>query len=69
MADFKTGNTVNIVFAGTAVCLWFTQKFYYRYLNAGHRRRLEALSESERRQVAEDRDKEGSKSVSFAFTT
>lgn len=69
MADFKTGNTINIVFAGTAVCLWIAQKFYYRHLNARHRRQWEALSERERRQVDEDRDKEGSKSVSFTFTT
>ncbi|KZP33143.1 MFS general substrate transporter [Athelia psychrophila] len=66
---FKTGNTINIVFAGTAVCLWIAQKFYYRHLNARHRRQWEALSERERRQVDEDRDKEGSKSVSFTFTT
>lgn len=69
MADFKTGNTINIVFAGTAVCLWFTQKFYYKYLNARHKRQWGALNEGERRQVDEDRDKEGNKSVSFTFTT
>ncbi|KAF7974623.1 hypothetical protein HWV62_11602 [Athelia sp. TMB] len=66
---FKTGNTINIVFAGVAVCLWLLQKSYYKYLNARHKSQWEALTDREKRQVEEDRDKQGNKSVSFTFTT
>ncbi|KIM82053.1 hypothetical protein PILCRDRAFT_71383 [Piloderma croceum F 1598] len=65
---FKRGNIINIVFTGTAVILWFVQKFYYRYRNSRNSRRWSALNENERREVEEYQEKQGNRSIAFVFT-
>ncbi|KAF5363112.1 hypothetical protein D9757_011724 [Collybiopsis confluens] len=47
--DYRTGNTINIVFAGCAVCLWLIQKSYYKYRNRRNGERYAKLSENEKR--------------------
>ena len=46
--DFLRGNTINIIFAGTATVLWFVQKAYYKYLNARNERKWAQLSDQEK---------------------
>lgn len=67
--DFKRGNIINIAFAGTAVILWFVQKFYYKHLNSRNARKWTALNEDEKRTVEGDQEKDGNRSVTFRYTT
>lgn len=67
--DYHTGNIINIVFAATAVCLWFIQKSYYRYRNAKNERIRAKLSEAGRKRAEMAAEVEGNKSVLFRFTT
>ncbi|KAJ4463468.1 MFS general substrate transporter [Lentinula lateritia] len=67
--DYHTGNTINIVFAGTAVCLWFVQKGYYKYRNARNARVWVQLGEDVQKREEMLQEKEGNRSVLFRFTT
>ncbi|KAE9403454.1 MFS general substrate transporter [Gymnopus androsaceus JB14] len=67
--DYHTGNTINIIFAGTAVCLWFIQKYYYTYCNYRNEERFSKLSEAEMRDEERDADGRGNRSLKFRFTT
>ncbi|KAJ3899913.1 major facilitator superfamily domain-containing protein, partial [Lentinula edodes] len=67
--DYRTGNTINIVFAGTAVCLWFVQKGYYKYRNARNAKVWAELGEDARKREEISQEVEGNRSVLFRFTT
>jgi len=67
--DYHTGNTINIIFAGTAVCLWFIQKYYYAYCNYRNEERFSKLSEAEMRDEERDAEGRGNRSLKFRFTT
>ncbi|KAE9390372.1 MFS general substrate transporter [Gymnopus androsaceus JB14] len=67
--DYRTGNTINIVFAGTAVCLWFIQKYYYKYRNHRNAQAYAKLSEAEKRQEDMEAEAKGNRSLTFRFTT
>ncbi|KAJ3806460.1 MFS general substrate transporter [Lentinula aff. lateritia] len=67
--DYHTGNTINIVFAGTAVCLWFVQKGYYKYRNARNVRVWAELGEDARKREEMLQEEEGNRSILFRFTT
>ncbi|EDR09467.1 uncharacterized protein LACBIDRAFT_248936 [Laccaria bicolor S238N-H82] len=67
--DFKRGNLTNIMFAGTAVVLWIVQKYMYRYRNAVRARKLEVMTEAERREEKDRKEEKGNDSVIFKFTT
>ncbi|KAJ3886729.1 MFS general substrate transporter [Lentinula edodes] len=67
--DYRTGNTINIVFAGTAVCLWFVQKGYYKYRNARNAKVWAELGEDARKREEMSQEVEGNRSVLFRFTT
>ncbi|KAK7449286.1 hypothetical protein VKT23_013429 [Stygiomarasmius scandens] len=67
--DFRTGNTINIVFAGVALILWFVQKQYYRYRNACNAKKFAELGDKERRTEEEEWEEKGNRSLLFKFTT
>ncbi|KAJ3738672.1 MFS general substrate transporter [Lentinula detonsa] len=67
--DYHTGNTINIVFAATAVCLWFVQKSYYKWKNAKNERISGRLSGVEQKREELSAEEKGNKSVLFRFTT
>ncbi|KAJ3861460.1 MFS general substrate transporter [Lentinula novae-zelandiae] len=67
--DYHTGNTINIVFAGTAVCLWFVQKGFYKYRNARNARVWAELGEDAQKREEMLQEKEGNRSMLFRFTT
>ena len=67
--DFKRGNLINIMFAGTAVFLWIGQKYMYRYRNGVRARKLGGMTEAERREEEDKKEGMGNKSVTFKFTT
>ncbi|GAW09809.1 MFS general substrate transporter [Lentinula edodes] len=60
--DYRTGNTINIVFAGTAVCLWFVQKGYYKYRNARNAKVWAELGEDARKRGEISQEVEGNRS-------
>ncbi|KAF8513287.1 MFS general substrate transporter [Gautieria morchelliformis] len=66
--DFRTGNTINIVFAVTALILWFVQKYSYRFVNARRERLWHSLSDSEKKQELERAGELGNKALNFRFT-
>lgn len=57
------------MFAGTAVILWIAQKYMYRYRNAVRARKLEGMTEAERREEEDEKEGKGNNSVTFKFTT
>ncbi|THG98855.1 hypothetical protein EW145_g7359 [Phellinidium pouzarii] len=67
--NFRRGNTINIVFAGTATVLWVVQKYYYKYRNARNAKRFAALSDAEREREELEMEQKGNRSVTFHFTT
>ncbi|KAF9074342.1 MFS general substrate transporter [Rhodocollybia butyracea] len=67
--DYHTGNTINIVFAGAALCLWFIQKAYYAYRNRRNAEAFLKLSEEEKRREEMMAEVKGNRSMLFRFTT
>jgi len=65
--EFRTGNTINIVFAGTSVCMWFALKFFYIRRNRRNAQLVAAMSEDERQMEEEMRTKKGNRSPLFYF--
>lgn len=67
--EFRRGNLVNILFAGTAFILWFAQKNLYRWRNSRNTYRRSQLSETQLEQEEHLREKKGNESPLFTFTT
>ncbi|KLO15595.1 MFS general substrate transporter [Schizopora paradoxa] len=67
--NFRTGNIINIVFAGIATALWVVQKFYYKYRNARNARLLAGMSDSEQEKEIREAEQKGNRSPTFVFTT
>ncbi|KAJ4480827.1 major facilitator superfamily domain-containing protein [Lentinula aciculospora] len=67
--NYHKGNTINIMLATTAVCLWFIQKSYYRSRNAKNGRLWSELGETDRKREKTIVDERGNRSVLFRFTT
>ncbi|KAI5119273.1 hypothetical protein M0805_008054 [Coniferiporia weirii] len=67
--NFRRGNTINIVFAGTATVLWIVQKLYYKYRNEKNARRFAALSDADREREDLEAEQKGNRSMTFRFTT
>ncbi|KAF9074341.1 MFS general substrate transporter [Rhodocollybia butyracea] len=67
--DYLTGNTINIAFAATALCLWFVQKFYYAYRNRRNIELYSKLSEEGKRREEMIVGEKGNRSLLFKFTT
>ncbi|KIK66417.1 hypothetical protein GYMLUDRAFT_193056 [Collybiopsis luxurians FD-317 M1] len=66
---YRTGNTINIVFAGIALCLWFVQKSYYKLLNHQKAEVYSKMSDVEKKQEDLTTEAKGNKSLTFRFTT
>ena len=66
--DFKRGNIINIIFAGTATVLWLVQKVYYKYQNAKNARRWAVLTDGEKEVEETQAEEKGNRSVTFHFT-
>ncbi|KIK66416.1 hypothetical protein GYMLUDRAFT_70059 [Collybiopsis luxurians FD-317 M1] len=66
--DYRTGNTINIVFAGVTVCLWFIQKLYYKYRNQRNAEQYSKMSEDDRRKEDLASEAKGNRSLTFKFT-
>ena len=54
--DFRRGNTINIVFAGTATLLWIVLKSHYKFRNARNARRLAKMTDVQRKEEDSDDD-------------
>ncbi|KAJ3773464.1 MFS general substrate transporter [Lentinula raphanica] len=67
--EYHTGNTINIIFAATAVCLWFGQKLYYNRQNAKNNRVWKRLGDAERKKEEMEVENKGNNSVLFTFTS
>ncbi|KAJ3831494.1 MFS general substrate transporter [Lentinula raphanica] len=67
--EYHTGNTINIIFAATAVCLWFGQKLYYNRQNAKNKRVWKRLGDAERKKEEMEVENKGNNSVLFTFTS
>ncbi|KAF8990706.1 MFS general substrate transporter [Cyathus striatus] len=67
--DFRRGNTINIIFAVVAFLLWFAQKLFYRFKNRQNKTRFSSLNEEEKVEELVNREKNGNRSVTYAFTT
>ena len=69
LADFKRGNTINIIFSGIGVLLFVFTKWYYMYLNTRNARLWEAMGEEDKRREELEAEVKGNRSVTFRFTT
>jgi hypothetical protein len=68
LPDFRTGNTINIAFAGAALVLWFVQKYAYRFVNARRERIWLSLSDQERAEELKRAEHSGNRALTFRFT-
>lgn len=64
---FHTGNTINIVFSGLAVCGWLSLKSYYIYKNKKNAEKQATLTEEQRQIEEESFERRGNKSPLFYF--
>ncbi|KAF4596170.1 hypothetical protein EYR40_008148 [Pleurotus pulmonarius] len=66
--DFRRGNSINVAFATTALCMWLVQKYYYQYLNRRHANQYAELTPEEREREELLEEANGNSSVLFRFT-
>ncbi|KAF7424045.1 hypothetical protein PC9H_009346 [Pleurotus ostreatus] len=67
--DFRRGNSINVAFATTALCMWLVQKYYYQYLNRRHANRYAELTPEEREREELLEEAKGNSSVLFRFVS
>ncbi|KAF8588996.1 MFS general substrate transporter [Ramaria rubella] len=67
--DFRTGNTINIAFAGVALILWFVQKYSYQFVNSRREEKWRALSEIDKKEQLHEAEQLGNRALNFRFTT
>ncbi|KAF5363117.1 hypothetical protein D9757_011723 [Collybiopsis confluens] len=66
---YRTGNTINIVFAAIAICFFLLQKSYYKYRNRQNSAKYSELSDAGKQQEDVAAEEKGNRSLTFRFTT